>query len=78
MGIIVVDDSVHILQRQVRIHVCRLVKDNETHQICNIATTKTLRKANKTKVVIVTLTVFVLLRILLMLIQLLQNLLNFW
>ena len=47
------------------------VKDNETHQICNIATTNTLRKANETKVVIVTLAVFVLLRILLMLIQLL-------
>jgi len=52
------------------------VKDNETHRIYNIATTNTTQKASEEKVVIVTLTEFVLLKILLMLIQLLQKLLN--
>jgi len=44
--IIVVDDSVRILRRQVRIHVYRLSKGIETHRICNIATRNTLGEKN--------------------------------
>ena len=67
--IIVVDNSIRILRRQVRIHVCRLSRI----MIYNIATINTLQTAREVKVVIVTLIAFVLLWILLMLIRLLQN-----
>ena len=44
--IIVVDDSVRILRRQIRIHVYSLSKGIETDRICNIATTNTLGEKN--------------------------------